>query len=423
MLFRSNGVTDVFLNKSVLRRSSEWMLQIGDHEAAKMIWLAAYNKYQAEGAGNNAMRGYESAVDYADDITRRSVAGRGIGEMPLTQKSRVIKLLAPFQVEVNNTYNLMRERIGEKDSAGLMAYCASAWVVNALIEMVTGRRPLFDPIDALLDALRGMEDGGDEEEKPRSAFEKGIGAAARLGGEVAGNMPYASQWAALILGDENSAAILGDEDPTRYGTGNIAVQTLLEPLGRAAIAAGSKSGGADIDLLKPLTAFAPSYGGKQLERTIKGAQDLGILPRVNINTRDGVSVEQNEFAASRSQAGRVRFPIDANNPKNVLAALTMGPWSTTEGRRYVKEGLTPMGDTMTAGMEEAVRKGVDPAAYYAASLAVKGLESDRTADGKAIAGSLSAKKKRAVDEALGRDVTRDQRELVYEIFNISKSVW
>lgn len=98
--------TDRMVSKSLLRKGAEGALEFGDREAAKLIWLAAYNQYNREGS-RRGTRTYEDAVDYADDITRRSVAGRGIGEMPLTQKSRIIKLFAPFQVEVNNTYHVM----------------------------------------------------------------------------------------------------------------------------------------------------------------------------------------------------------------------------------------------------------------------------------------------------------------------------
>ena len=57
---------------------------------------------------------------YADRITRRSVAGRGIGELPLMQKSKIVKLLAPFQVEVSNQWEVMKDKAKTKDLTNLI---------------------------------------------------------------------------------------------------------------------------------------------------------------------------------------------------------------------------------------------------------------------------------------------------------------
>ena len=85
------------------------MLETLDKTASKLIWAAAYNDYNNGNIAKGLLREYTDAVDYADDITGRSVGGRGIGELQPIQRSEFIKMFAPFQVEVNNTYNVLRE--------------------------------------------------------------------------------------------------------------------------------------------------------------------------------------------------------------------------------------------------------------------------------------------------------------------------
>lgn len=89
------------------------MLSIGQNAADKLIWWTAFAKYDEasqtpgglEKLNASYARTYENAVDFADDITRKSVAGRGVGEQPITIKSTVVDALAPFQTEVLNQYN------------------------------------------------------------------------------------------------------------------------------------------------------------------------------------------------------------------------------------------------------------------------------------------------------------------------------
>ena len=402
-----------FQNKSNLQKGAEWLLSIGDEKAARLIWEAAYAQYESgDPSVAGARRSYVDATDYADDITRRSIAGRGIGEMPLMQKSRMIKLFAPFQVEVNNTFNLFKEKIGEADAAAIASYAGSAWVTNALIEALSGRRPLFDPIQALIEAIMGMFDQDEEDE--RSTAERVTGAVGRTLGEVFGNMPYASNIATAVVGTENSAKIFGEEDPTRYGTGNIAVQTLIKP-------AAQLIKGENVDMLAPLMAIGPSYGGKQAERMIRGLQNLGAIGDVDYSTKEGFSYNKNDFGAGRSAGGDIQFPI--SGVVDSAKTLAFGKWAASGGRDYIKNNKKPLSEKLTAEIENAYKEGIEPSQFimaYAAQREAKG--EDRDGNGKNEPLSLAKNQKSAIDSVLP-SLTKAQKQVLYSAFGVSEKVW
>lgn len=336
------STTGMFDQKNVLQKGSEWVLEIGDKKASELIWLAAYNQYNDGNA--QGPRQYDNAIDYADDITRRSVAGRGVGEMPLTQKSRMVKLLAPFQVEVNNAYNLMKEQIGAKNAKGLIAYCASAWLTNALIEAVAGKRPIFDPIQALLDAIKLAQ--GDDEEKGD------LGAAAkRLAGEAASNVPYISTFAPLFVDVDDMEKVFGEEDPTRYGTGMSATQEAFTQL-------GNLMSGKPVDVLGLATTYVTPYGGQQLERIVKAGQNFGYIPKVT-QTEEGTQLKRQDIAGSYNDSGKLRFAMEPT-AKNFAINAAFGEYATPEGKEYLENGSI-MSDKNTDIVGRAPKEALLPA--------------------------------------------------------------
>lgn len=316
------STTGMFDQKNVLQKGSEWVLEIGDKKASELIWLAAYNQYNDSNGNVQGPRQYDNAIDYADDVTRRSVAGRGVGEIPLTQKSRLVKLLAPFQVEVNNAYNLMKEQIGAKNAKGLIAYCASAWLTNALIEAVAGKRPIFDPIQALLDAIKLAQ--GDDEEKGD------LGAAAkRLAGEAASNAPGISTFAPLFVDVDDMVKVFGEDDPTRYGTGMSATQEAFSQL-------GNLMSGKPVDVLGLATTYVTPFGGQQLERIVKAGQNFGYIPKVT-QTEEGTQLKRQDVVGSYNDSGKLRFAMEPT-AKNFAINAAFGEYATPEGREYLENG-------------------------------------------------------------------------------------
>ena len=256
--------------------------------------------------------------------------------MPLTQRSRVLKLFAPFQVEVNNTFNLLKEQIGAKNARGLINYCVGAWLTNSLIEAVANKRPLFDPIQALVDAIKALV--GDKEEKGS------VGAAAsRVLGEVAGNLPYASTLAPLLADTVDMEKVFGEQDPTRYGTGMTATQEAFKQ-------AGNLLNGKPVDLLGLATTYVTPYGGQQLERFVKTGQNFGALPKLT-KTEEGTQIKRQEVAGSYNDAGQLRFAMEPT-AKNIATAAAFGEYATPEGRAYL-EGNTILSADKTDIVERA----------------------------------------------------------------------
>ena len=93
-------------------KGAKYLLSTIDELATKYIWSANYRDAVAKKISN--------PIKYADDTTRDLVAGRGIGEVPLLQKSKIIQMVAPFQLEVNNLWHIMKDFITNKEFGALL---------------------------------------------------------------------------------------------------------------------------------------------------------------------------------------------------------------------------------------------------------------------------------------------------------------
>ena len=143
------------------------MLTKGDEVSTKMIWYSAYNQ--------GLRKGVQDPVFYADDITRRSVGGRGIGEVPLNLKSNIVNLIIPFQVETNNALQTMKGLVRDKAVMPVLGVLVADWLFNNLSEWLFGDRVLFDPIDVI-------QTGIEEEFTPQEFL-------TRMSGEMISQVP------------------------------------------------------------------------------------------------------------------------------------------------------------------------------------------------------------------------------------------
>lgn len=321
-----------------------WMLEIGDKAVADAAFCTFYKQAKRKGLSEL------EAVLKADEMTRKSVAGRGIAEMPLSQKAKLTKLLAPFQVEVKNSVNVMTELLGKKDAAGLIALFGVSWMMNEALDVTTGRRIIFDPIEVLKNGYEEYREDGNLGEAAKNT-------AANMFGEILTNIPGGTYAADIIsdtmgISDLQKAKLFGENDPTRYGTGNIALQTLLKPAAQAIQ-------GKNVDMLTPALSLALPFGGKQIQRTISGMQDMGVLPDARLNFNDGINFEfgRNEMPGSYSDSGNLRFAIDPTET-NYITAGTLGTWSTKQGKEYLKAGSSPLSDRQTAAAKGAYKAGI-----------------------------------------------------------------
>ena len=72
---------------------------------------------------------------------------------------------------------------------------------------------------------------------------------------------------------------------------------------------------------------------------------------------------------------------------------------------------------------EAVNADIDAAIYQRAYEAQKGIKSDKDANGETIRLSKDKKRKEAVEEAVGNELTPAELKKLYDILDISKKVW
>ena len=74
-------------------------------------------------------------------------------------------------------------------------------------------------------------------------------------------------------------------------------------------------------------------------------------------------------------------------------------------------------------VKEAVDADIDAAIYQRAYEAQKGIKSDKDKDGETIPLSRDEKRKEAVEEAVGDELSREKLKKLYDILDISKKVW
>jgi hypothetical protein len=306
---------------------ANWMLSIADTISAKATWWAAYNQYVRNPNSKSIMsmpRKYESAVDYADDVTRRTHGGRGVGEKAPIMTSKLVSFFAPFQLEVNNTYQLLKENIKKKNALGIATMEATVFVMNAVFEAVVGSTILpFDFVRALIDIIFGakdIQDDDDDDHKLASTF-KLIGQ--RLGAETVSGLPYAGM-IPQFLGEDTTKAVFGETDMTKYGNVNMGVGGAV---GIGKVLASLAKWGAEgvkpdwFSMVNELSEVLPPIGGKQIARTIGGLTTVaqGYSGKTNSKGED-----------------TVQFATDTN-VLNYLHAGIFGKWALTEASEYFGE--------------------------------------------------------------------------------------
>ena len=333
------------------KKFEAWLIGAGDRAAAELIWYTAYTHYNNNIA--KAMkymgRNYDSAIDYADDVTRRSVAGRGRGETALAETSKLMGLVAPFQVETNNSYQLLKEQIGKKNAAGVIALQVNTFLLNAAYTAAIGSGVLgFDFIAATLDVIKNAM-GADKDDDVLDKIEYAVG---RYGGELLSGMPMGAQIAEIITaGDSNFAdKLFGDNNPAKFGNGIALVSTLVNT--EKAVTKARKG---QADLIDVFDAVSPLIGRRQLGRTVKGARSM---------------IEGGVYGYD-SEGKRYLKYAQGNGASDWVKALMMGQYATNAGREYVEGGFKSLSAKDTALMNIAEGMGVPKELFYDTVLEMK----------------------------------------------------
>lgn len=379
----------------VLKDAASKVMQLGDQAIAELTWYSAYEQGLRKKVTN--------PITYADDITRRAIAGRGVGEVPLMQKSQIVKLLAPFQVEVTNQWNLMKQLIGEKNVGPLIGMFLTTSIMNLVNKAMTGRTVGFDPVDVVMDVIKNA---GDDDDKDDVLFD----ALGRVSGELISNMPMGTNIATFALNDSQRTKLFGESDPTRYGTSNIGVQNFVKPVVDFAT-------GNNVDYMNFIGNFVTPYGGKQLERAYKYAEDAGIIPRIDINRKKGITISNK--AGAYNDNGQLKYAIN-NDPLNIAKGLAFGTYATDQGKEYIDNNYSPLSEKRTAAYESLIDKGVDGTTAYEAIRKATAIDSIKDNYGETIKNSRAAEVRKYLEDAdLYNDVINAG---VYEEFNLNKTI-
>lgn len=334
-------------------------LELLQHWGDDLTWFSAYSQFNnnPDAAMSGMKRRYENAIDYADDITRRSVAGRGVGEGALLNNSKVINTLVPFQTEVLNQWNAFFEHAKDlkaspearkRAAKGLASLEVSTYLFNLITETLIGDKILgFDFINAIVEAIQNYRDDDDED---KNALDLAKGVAQSSLGTMVDAAPYANIIANLLDKETNEKIFGKEHSPTRYGGGNIGLQAaadgILWGLDTAEkIIDGISDKTPAEDVIKSLdweggleTAgnFVTPWGGTQLARTVKGLETF--------------------FRGGKyDKKGNLQYAV-AKTPVNFLRAATLGRSVLPEHREWVAKGfptLTPEQTKAYGGFKKA----------------------------------------------------------------------
>ena len=352
------------------------MLNIGQNAVDRLTWWTAYAQYDAAAETPGGLdklnrrftRAYDNAIDYADDITRRSVAGRGVGEQPMTVKSTVVNVVAPFQTEVLNTFNTLKENVGTllgkgatkeqkgRAAAGLVAYEIAAFAINMATQAMFGDDVVgFDFIGALIGALFGDDDEGEEEVLGQRLYYN-------VAGTALSGIPFSSVATPMIMDEETSRVIFGaNGDPSRYGTGTMGTNAAADVMKTFFFDKDSTGW----EKANAAAAFFP-LGGKQLVRTAQGLYTVA----------KGGSYKTNADGEEQLQYRTDQGILD------VAQAAAFGKWALPEAREYVEKGFPTLSAPHTAAYKNAIANGIDGAHFLVLLDRYKALEPIKDENGE-----------------------------------------
>lgn len=334
------------------------------------------------------------AMDYANDMAARVMADRSKGAMPVifNEKNPISKLLTMFQLEVNNQYSylfkdLPRQKKEEKMGALVLAFAKifiGAYLYNELYEKLVGRRAAFDPIDLVMDTVKGFAT-----QDPYTALSGTATAAAEelpfVGGLLGGGrIPIQS-----ALPDAAAVAKAG----LGLASGDMPKNKALSSMGK--------------ELAKPLAYLVPPFGGGAVKKATEGFKTVH---------------EGGSYSIDSKGEKTLRFAVEDKSPLTYGKAMLFGPYALKEAGDYVEGGFKSLNAKYTQAYEEGKKLGISYDAFKAVHDATRGIESDKDKDGNSIALSKSRNMKRAIDETM-KLATKKQKEHMYAAFGVSEKVW
>lgn len=288
------------------RKMAEWMLETADKIGSSFIWNTTYQKGIKEGVKN--------PIKFADNETRKLVAGRGIGEVPLFQKARTTQIFIPFTLEVANQWRIMGDMVKGKDATGIMTLFLGNYLLNRVLEDTRGFGVSFDPINAVKDAVSDDD---------ATNIQRG----GRIAGEILSNTPggqylanlYPERGFGLPFTEKEMPGrkqLFGDRNPQRFGSGIVAMDGISDPFFK----------------------LFPPFGGNQMKKTIQG---INAIKKEAVYNKDGT---------------KLQYPVEANL-ENRLKSVLFGPSSFQESREYYGNERRPLSENQTLEYQQAKNTG------------------------------------------------------------------
>lgn len=285
------------------RRLAVWMLETADKSGTRFTWNSMYQKGLKEGVSD--------PIKYADYETRKLVAGRGIGEVPLVQKSKTAQIFMPFTLEVGNQWKVLRKMVGEKDATGIITALVASYGLNKAIEQLRGSGVSFDPIDAIIEGYQ---------KKDGNITDKLLNASASLTGEVVGNIPGGNMLTQMVDTNKNVPftdiqykKLFGERNPNRFGTGLTLGKVANDP------------------------AYLLPFGASQIRKTTKG---------IDTAINGGVYKNRNNFIPFTGDKVQLQYPVKNDVINNLQLAL-MGTSSVPQARDYYYNNRQPLSEKQT----------------------------------------------------------------------------
>lgn len=293
------------------RQKLAWILQKADQIGTTFSWNSAYAKAIAEGV--------EDPIKYADDMTREIFGGRGIGEVPLDQKSRIFQMVAPFTLEVNNFWyaldDVTREYYkgaGNREWQAIVTVLLANYIFNEVAEQTRGSRVVYDPINALVDGWTQLE-----EETERGDIGTGVSKfLGRQAGEFLSNVAVGQTVAAAFVPEELRQDLFGRQDPTRFGASPLIPKTIADAsVGLYELGTGTGDPAASFQkTAKNLLSIALPYGGKQLDKMYGGLEAMLT-------------------GTAEDSQGRLAYNVQPTI-QNWVRAILFGKNATSDAREY-----------------------------------------------------------------------------------------
>lgn len=253
-----------------------WLLSAFDRGVYRLSFNSHLEKAIKEGISN--------PKGYADYMTLKMIGGRGVGEMPLLQKSKTFQLIAPFQYEMGNTIRRYGDALSEKDIAKLAIMMTTTWLAVQAGQRILGRKVMMDPGQAIYDSIQIGRDDVDDEGNEMTVGDKVKGISGRLTGEVLSGIPLGSYVASAFAGTsgmtekEREAFFSEQGDPLRYGSTPL-LYNAVAPMIRAGWSLTDSESSPEKrknDFMDSVYMLGPNWGGKQIKNTIQG---IGALAR------------------------------------------------------------------------------------------------------------------------------------------------